>query len=238
MTKLQRATEGAAKQEGAGDGSGDASAAASGGSKARSSSGRLTDERIQRLDVLGFQWKVKNKMRRYYDRQWDVMFDKLLKFKEEKGHCLVPKRYPEDQRLATWVHTQRIQYRRRMSDGANAAAKKDSQEENADLESSARPTASAKKDSQDENAELEPSAHPTSAAKKDGQEENAELEPAARLTEERFRRLENIGFVWAAREERKGDAKGKNSYDEQWDTMYERLKAYKEKHGHVLVPKR
>jgi hypothetical protein len=199
MTKLQRATEGATKQEGSEDSSGEAAAAAAvGDSKARPSTYRLTEERRQRLDALGFQWKVKNKMRRYYDRQWDVMFDKLLKFKEENGHCLVPKRYPEDQRLSTWVHTQRVQYRRSMSGGATADAKKDSPEE-----------------------------------------ESAEVEPAARLTDDRFRRLENIGFVWVAREsDNKGDGKGKSSYDEQWDIMYERLKAYKEKHGHVLVPKR
>ena len=45
-------------------------------------------------------------MKRYYDKQWDQMFERLLKFKEENGHCLVPKRYPVDQRLGTWVHTQ------------------------------------------------------------------------------------------------------------------------------------
>jgi hypothetical protein len=73
---------------------------------------RLTEERRHRLEAIGFEWKVKHKMKRYYDRQWDTMFEKLLKFKEETGSCLVPKRYPPDIKLGTWVHTQRIQYRK------------------------------------------------------------------------------------------------------------------------------
>ena len=48
------------------------------------------------------------------------MFHRLLKFKDENGHCIVPKRYPPDMKLGTWVHTQRIQYRKLMN-----GAKKD-----------------------------------------------------------------------------------------------------------------
>ena len=43
---------------------------------------RLTAERRARLEGIGFEWKVKHKMKRYYDRQWDTMFEKLLKYKE------------------------------------------------------------------------------------------------------------------------------------------------------------
>ena len=61
-----------------------------------------------------------------------------------------------------------------------------------------------------------------------------EDEISFRLTEERRRKLEEIGFVWSVRE---SDAKTdqnrmtRNSYDDLWDAMYERLRAYKEKHG-------
>ncbi len=57
---------------------------------------RLTPERLRRLESLGFEWKVKNKMKRYYDKQWDFMFQKLLDFKQQYGHVNVPKRYPEN----------------------------------------------------------------------------------------------------------------------------------------------
>ena len=41
---------------------------------------RLTTERRLRLEAIGFEWKVKHKMKKYYDRQWDTMFEKLLQF--------------------------------------------------------------------------------------------------------------------------------------------------------------
>jgi Helicase associated domain len=52
----------------------------------KSNNPRLTEERRRRLEDIGFEWKVKHKMKRYYDRQWDGMFDKMIKFKEDSGH--------------------------------------------------------------------------------------------------------------------------------------------------------
>ena len=72
---------------------------------ARAGNPRLTEERLRRLESIGFEWKVKHKMKRYYDKQWDQMFGRLLAFKEANGHAMVPKRYPPDLKLGTWVHT-------------------------------------------------------------------------------------------------------------------------------------
>jgi hypothetical protein len=52
----------------------------------KSNNPRLTEERRRRLEDIGFEWKVKHKMKRYYDRQWDSMLEKLLKFKDDNGH--------------------------------------------------------------------------------------------------------------------------------------------------------
>lgn len=68
----------------------------------RQTNPRLTEERLQRLERVGFQWKVKHKMKKYYDKQWESMFDRLKAFKEVNGHCIVPKRYPADSKLGTW----------------------------------------------------------------------------------------------------------------------------------------
>lgn len=46
-----------------------------------------------------------------HSSKWDVMFKKLLRFKEIEGHCLVPNRYKEDTKLGSWVSTQRRQYK-------------------------------------------------------------------------------------------------------------------------------
>ena len=78
------------------------------GAKPRPTNARLTEERLRRLESIGFEWKVRNKMKRYYDKQWQDMFDQLLDFKSKNGHTMVPKRYPDNPRLANWVHTQRV----------------------------------------------------------------------------------------------------------------------------------
>ena len=188
-------------------------------SKPRSSNPRLTDDRLRRLESIGFEWKVKNKMKRYYDKQWDQMFQRLLQFKEANGHCRVPKRYAADTKLGTWVHTQRIQYRKLVASKKEGAPA--TEEEVARLLAGQNPTLTA-----EENAALK------SCAKD---------EITYRLTEDRRKRLEDMGFVWSARDGEKGSdvAKGmRNTYDDQWDNMFEKLREYKEKNGNCLVPKR
>jgi hypothetical protein len=185
--------------------------------KPRATNPRLTEYRLRRLESIGFEWKVKNKMKRYYDKQWDQMFQRLLQFKETNGHCLVPKRYLRDMKMGTWVHTQRIQYRKLVS------SKNDDMTE----EEVAKFLAG-------QNASLT-------------EEEKAAMKACAgeevtfRLTEERRKRLEEVGFVWSAREGDKGTDVARvtrNTYDDQWDNMFEKLKEYKQIHRDCLVPKR
>jgi len=60
---------------------------------------RLTQERQRRLEAIGFEWRVKNKMKRFYDKQWEQMFDRLLEYKKTFGNTRVPKQYPDDPKL-------------------------------------------------------------------------------------------------------------------------------------------
>ncbi|KAL3936285.1 MAG: hypothetical protein SGBAC_008367 [Bacillariaceae sp.] len=191
---------------------------ASDDSKPRAINPRLTTDRLRRLESVGFEWKVKNKMKRYYDKQWDQMFQRLLQFKEATGHCRVPKRYQADTKLGTWVHTQRIQYRKLIASTKGPPA---TEEEVAKLLAGQNPS-------------LTP-------------EENAALKSCAkdhinyRLTEDRRKRLEDMGFVWSARDGEKGAdiTRGvRNTYDDQWDSMFDKLREYKETNGNCLVPKR
>jgi hypothetical protein len=41
---------------------------------------------------------------------WEERFRQLRMYRDEHGHCNVPKTYPENQKLATWVNTQRVLY--------------------------------------------------------------------------------------------------------------------------------
>lgn len=43
--------------------------------------------------------------------KWEIMFDRLVKYKEVNGDCLVRNRYNEDAKLGSWVSTQRRQYK-------------------------------------------------------------------------------------------------------------------------------
>ena len=63
----------------------------------------LTQERIDKLDALGFIWN-------YQDEVWMEKFQQLQKFKKDYGHCLIPSTYFH-RPLARWVEIQRMHYR-------------------------------------------------------------------------------------------------------------------------------
>ncbi|CAJ1943335.1 unnamed protein product [Cylindrotheca closterium] len=51
------------------------------------------------------------RFRNHQEKQWKDLFDQLLEFKKEKGHCLVPHTFDENPPLARWVKRQRYQYK-------------------------------------------------------------------------------------------------------------------------------
>ena len=113
---------------------------------------------------------------------WETRFQSLVEFKEKKGHCLVPKVYPENRQLSYWVFRQRGLYSNRTKNkGGN------------------------------------------------------------NLTEERFQRLKDIGFVFKAKhskEQNKVDAeRRKPQLDAKWNRFYQEFCKYKEKTGSCLIPK-
>ena len=222
-TKLQRAATGTltAQVESDPGVTGDTvNAATTTTAKVRPTNGRLTEDRLKRLEAIGFEWRVKHKMKRYYDKQWDVMFQRLLQFKQINGNCLVPKRYPPDMKLGTWVHTQRIQYRKLTANSEKAVT----EEEVAKLLAGQNndPTLT-----EEEKAAIQSVT---------GRDEVTTY----RLTEARRKRLEEVGFVWCAQGAKGPDVARivRNTYDDQWDNMFEKLVEYKNTHGDCLVPKR
>jgi hypothetical protein len=96
--------------------------------------------------------------------KWEEMFERLVTFKKENGHCLVPNRYPPDPSLGSWVSTQRRQYK---------------------------------------------------IMNLKGWYETTPMSP------ERVTRLESIGFAWETKDPR----------HVLWETRFEQLVKYKEKHG-------
>mmetsp|Transcript_7284 Transcript_7284/g.10307 ORF Transcript_7284/g.10307 Transcript_7284/m.10307 type:complete len:388 (+) Transcript_7284:114-1277(+) len=101
--------------------------------------------------------KATSETRKNCNKKWDIMFKRLLCYKESKGDCIVPQNYKDDIQLASWVNKQRVREKE--------------------------------------------------------------------LSEDRVRRLNEIGFVWSV-------------YQSTWNTMLESLKRFKSKHNHCRVPRK
>jgi hypothetical protein len=108
---------------------------------------RLNQERLRKLQEIGFVWSAKHvkkqrnnslpsllspmetdmpivitaqgpppsrprktetKAARLNDEQWEEMYQRLVRYKEEHGECLVPRKYEADPKLSSWVETQRV----------------------------------------------------------------------------------------------------------------------------------
>lgn len=66
--------------------------------------GAMSDHRIQKLEEINFVWRTREKDVQDFER----MFVRLCRYKEEHGDCNVPKNYIEDRALAGWVHRIRM----------------------------------------------------------------------------------------------------------------------------------
>ncbi len=62
--------------------------------------GEMPQNQIDRLEKIGFVWSPT-------DVGWNRMYQKLVQFKQQQGHCDVPSVWPPDPRLASWVANQR-----------------------------------------------------------------------------------------------------------------------------------
>ncbi len=70
--------------------------------------GRLNDDKIQRLNLLGMNWKKEA------DEAFERWFELLCEFKKENGHTNVPRNYkaPTGENLSGWVNNLRANYKR------------------------------------------------------------------------------------------------------------------------------
>jgi hypothetical protein len=65
--------------------------------------GKLTQDRISSLEGICFEWDP-------YITDWELSFSKLESYKNEHGHCRVPKNFKKDLLLSQWVSSQRRSY--------------------------------------------------------------------------------------------------------------------------------
>jgi uncharacterized protein YbgA (DUF1722 family) len=68
---------------------------------------KLRLDREGLLEEIGFVWRVDRSASDEFESTWKKQYEKLVEFKRNNGHCLVPKKYPEDKSLGEWVSYQR-----------------------------------------------------------------------------------------------------------------------------------
>ena len=74
--------------------------------RAKYKSKELSQDRITRLEQLGFTWDS-------YNETWEQMFAELTIYKETHGNCNVPNRWADNLDLVSWCSVQRRAYRRK-----------------------------------------------------------------------------------------------------------------------------
>ncbi|MFY0691510.1 MAG: helicase associated domain-containing protein [Paracoccaceae bacterium] len=63
--------------------------------------GQLSEERQRRLERIGFDWDPSA-------AEWEHRYSELVRYKEIYGDCNVPRSWPESEQLGKWVRLQRI----------------------------------------------------------------------------------------------------------------------------------
>jgi len=111
---------------------------------------KLPQKKIMLLDKIGFSWDPMEEV-------WNTLYHKLQGYRDAHGHCNIPQGYVQDKSLATWINTQRINYKKK------------------------------------------------------------------KLSRKKIMLLNKIGFSW-------------NPIEEAWNTFYQKLKEYKNKHKNCNVP--
>ena len=72
--------------------------------------GRLSADRIRRLNRIGFVWEPLKKRRIKHDAIWSQWLEKLIAFRQKNGHWCVPTDQRRYHRLRIWMDNQRINY--------------------------------------------------------------------------------------------------------------------------------
>ncbi len=179
----------------------------------------LSEDRISRLDKLNFAWDS-------FDQKWEEGFTALVAFKKRNGHCIVPKGYIENGiQLGSWVRTKR-------------ASRKDltlSEENISSLNAIGfiwKPNEDAWEEGFNalvvfklrEGHCLVPKDHIEKGFNLASWVRNQRSHKTnSKLSAERTRRLNEMGFVW-------------NQLEQKWDEHFQALCVFEKQNDHCLVP--
>jgi superfamily II DNA or RNA helicase len=70
--------------------------------------GRISEDRIGKLELLGFEWNpLPSGGRGLRPQAWETMFTQLKQFHAENGHTNIPQQFKGNRKLGWWITTQR-----------------------------------------------------------------------------------------------------------------------------------
>jgi predicted helicase len=178
---------------------------------------KLTPERLDRLNALGFVWKP-------FNTQWEEGFMHLVAYKEEFGNCLVPGIFKSNEfNLGNWVSTQRQGKEQLIPERLDRLNELGFFWELYDAQ-----WEEGFKRLVDYKEEFGDCLVPKRYKFNDfnfGKWVSTQRQGKEGLTPERLDRLNALGFVW-------------DPYNAQWEERFKRLVDYKEEFGNCLVPQR
>jgi hypothetical protein len=213
--------------------------------RARKLKGKLSAERIEALNSLGFAWRLGEfRGTRSSKEAWEKMLRRLIAFHAHQGHSAVPQIYPEDQKLGWWVTSQRRNRRK----GKLTPSQIESLDRLGFNWSPLGATAvddrwehmfEALKMFSDEFGHCRvPSGWPENPQLANWVGVQRRQFRLTKLSDSRKAALESIGFEWAliAREERNLMSQGVTAFEIRWQQLFAELAAYQMEHGHCRVP--
>ena len=181
---------------------------------------KLSDERLSRLDKLGFVWDTRDA----FSEKWEAGFSALHNYKEENGDCLVPRAHAtkDGYRLGVWVHTQR-KNRTQLGDDRLNRLDKLGFVWHTFVKKWEEGYCALKKYKEAHGDCLVPARYVTEDGYRLGTWVQSQRYHFAQLGEDYLSRLDDLSFVW-------------DPFSMQWEEGYVALKKYKEAHGDCLVP--
>lgn len=186
-------------------------------SRQRRAKNRLLASRRQRLDDIGFVWKL---FSRSSNKSWDERFGELQAFKAQLGHCNVPRNWSENPSLATWVTHQRRGKDRLLATQRQQLEALGFKWVPHEVTWEAMFSVLVQYKEQHGDC-MVPVYGPENSAL--GMWVMAQRHRKDRLPPTRRERLEKLGFVW-------------NAIDDTWEEKFAALVQYQQQHAHCNVP--
>ena len=203
----------------------------------------MTEGRIRELESIGFDWGAS---KTDLASIWSIRFQELSKFKVQFGHCLVPKQYVDNPKLGWWVATQRKTYRLHQQGKPSPITTERMRElESIGFDWGTRRTRTDVAPNWSVRIQqlceykvqfghcLVPKLYVANhklglwvMAQRTQYRLHQEGKPS-RMTKERIRELESIGFDWG---------RNKTDWAIIWSVRIQEIREFKEQFGHCLVP--